>query len=266
MTDRKYIENPKMKGSGMYACIPQKGTCPNKCPDCFFQSGRSYLEPLDDHLPNLPQINRDKIVRVNDGNDSFFLTPDQLQSIIYRYPNCFFNTSVPKDLTKYHTRSYSLDMPNIYMDNNDLRPVVLTLNPGEMTDTKIHSVIDIPKNLMMVRFRVNMWNLALCDTAVEYYATKNHVPVILTFMAYYTESVPKEYQFAYEFRTRTLNSYWAIKRVYWKQIMERYEDNRYVYSCGHDGDKKDGGNTECRFCGNCLREFHATMERLENRK
>jgi hypothetical protein len=22
------------------------------------------------------------------------------------------------------------------------------------------------------------------------------------------------------------------------------------------------GDTKCRFCGNCLREFHATMERM----
>ena len=42
-----YIENPKTKGSGIIACIPQKGLCPNKCEDCFFQSGRSYLEPLE---------------------------------------------------------------------------------------------------------------------------------------------------------------------------------------------------------------------------
>ena len=65
-----YIENPKTKGSGIISCIPQKGICPNTCEDCFFQSGRSYLEPLDENLPNLPEEVDYQIVRVNDGNDS----------------------------------------------------------------------------------------------------------------------------------------------------------------------------------------------------
>jgi len=37
-----YKENPKTKGSGIVCAIPQKGICPNRCEDCFFQSGRSY--------------------------------------------------------------------------------------------------------------------------------------------------------------------------------------------------------------------------------
>ncbi len=36
-----YKENPKTKGSGIICAIPQKGICPSKCPDCFFQSVRS---------------------------------------------------------------------------------------------------------------------------------------------------------------------------------------------------------------------------------
>ncbi len=47
-----YKENPKTKGSGIISCIPQKGVCPNKCEDCFFQSDRSYLEPLGENLPS----------------------------------------------------------------------------------------------------------------------------------------------------------------------------------------------------------------------
>ena len=154
-----------------------------------------------------------------------------------------------------------------YVDGNEdrqwvrLYPVVLTVNPGKMTDTEFY-MKDPPPNLMMVRFRVNMWNLELCDKAVKYYSD-HQIPVILTFMAYYTQPIPKTFEYAYEYRQRTINSYWAIKRVYWKQIMKRYEDNRYVYSCGHDGDHKDGGDTHCKFCGNCLREYHVTRERLQ---
>jgi hypothetical protein len=67
-----YIENPKFKGSGILACIPQTGKCPNNCTDCFFQSGRSYLEPLEQNLPNMPPIElaSTQVVRVNDGHDS----------------------------------------------------------------------------------------------------------------------------------------------------------------------------------------------------
>ena len=66
------IENPKTKGSGILCAIPQRGTCPLKCSDCFFQSGRSYLEPLDRNLPNLPSSEEatGRVVRMNDGNDS----------------------------------------------------------------------------------------------------------------------------------------------------------------------------------------------------
>lgn len=47
----EWIWNPKCKGSGIITCIPQAGRCPNNCADCFFQSGRSYLEPLEENLP-----------------------------------------------------------------------------------------------------------------------------------------------------------------------------------------------------------------------
>ena len=68
-----YKENPKTKNSGILCCIPQTGKCPQGCEDCFFQSGRSYLEPLDENLPNMPTIEeaKNRLIRVNaDGNDS----------------------------------------------------------------------------------------------------------------------------------------------------------------------------------------------------
>jgi len=51
-----YKENPKTKGSGILCAIPQTGRCPMQCSDCFFQSGRSFLEPLDENLPNMPEF------------------------------------------------------------------------------------------------------------------------------------------------------------------------------------------------------------------
>lgn len=257
-----YKENPKTQGSGILCCIPQKGLCPNNCPDCFFQSNRSYLEPLEKNLPNMPplELAKNHVVRVNDGNDSNVQKELVLEST-KQYPQKFYNTSIP-----------DLDFP---------APVVLTSNPGKMTDEDFH-VVDIPKNLMFVRFRTNMWNLALCDKAVRYYTHKG-IPIILTFMAYYESSNPELEQLkvheatgtcyitwdgqtvawekGYIFRKRTLNSYWAITTRSWRDIMTRYRFNKYVHSCGYvEGEL---GDTHCRFCGNCLLEYYATMERIK---
>lgn len=234
-----YRENPKTKGSGIVCCIPQRGTCPNKCSDCFFQEGRSYLEPLDENLPNMPEeLGFWNVVRVNDGNDSNVHRKQVwIESSIYRMK--FFNTAIPKELEKFPA------------------PVVLTINPGELTEIDYHR-INAPRNLMFVRFRVNAWNLDLCDEAVAFYAA-SEVPIVLTFMAYYKEP-EKAIEHGYIFRKRTLNSYWAITTAKWREIMSRYEDNKWVHSCGKiEGEQ---GDSHCRFCGNCLREYFATMERL----
>jgi hypothetical protein len=238
-----YIENPKTKGSGIVCAIPQKGLCPNKCEDCFFQSGRSYLEPLDNNVPNMPpaDLAKLKVVRVNDGNDSN-IDRDLVMKATLHYPMRFYNTAIPKELDKFDA------------------PVVLTLNPGNMTDTRWHKLVDIPCNLMFVRFRMNMWNSTLADKAIEFYS-EHEVPIVLTFMAYFNLTIPDGYGDYYTFRKRTLNSYWAITTEAWRSIMRRYEDNKWVSSCSKiEGEK---GTSACRFCGNCLREYFATMERLK---
>jgi len=97
-----YRENPKTQGSGIVCAIPQTGTCPNGCEDCFFQSGRSYLEPLDETLPNLPpaKIAAGRIVRVNDGNDSN-VRRDEVMRAVQTYPMRFYNTAIPKELDQF---------------------------------------------------------------------------------------------------------------------------------------------------------------------
>ena len=64
-------------------------------------------------------------------------------------------------------------------------------------------------------------------------------------------------------RKRTLNEYFAITTDAWESVMARYKYNRWVYSCGKVEGEKGGGG--CRHCGNCLREFFATRERMETR-
>lgn len=236
-----YIHNPKLAGSGVIAAIPQKGLCPLGCKDCFFQSGRSYLEPLEKNLPNMPSSAdaEGRVVRVNDGNDS---NNDRAAVIeaTKQYRHRFFNTSCADNLEGY---------PG---------PVVLTVNPGEMTDVAYYMLVPVPKNLMFVRFRANMWNTKVCDDAVQHYANTHRIPVVLTFMAYYELAVPETYREWYEFRKRTLNSYWCIGTAGWERVMKRYEGNPLVYACG-----KDAHTYACSRCGNCLREYFATAERME---
>jgi len=243
-----YIENPKTKDSGIVCCIPQLGECPIGCEDCFFQNGRSYLEPLKDNLPNMPNpddvIKNGSIVRVNDGNDSNISRRSTVASV-QCYPLRFYNTSIPLDIGGFDA------------------PVVLTLNPGKNTDFSFHKLPDpIPKNLMFVRFRINMWNLEIADEAINYYSSRN-VPVILTFMGYFvtaSSAIPPEHASDYVFRKRTTNSYWAITTDAWDRVMVKYLHNKWVHSCGRvEGEM---GDTKCKFCGNCIREFYVAKARM----
>ncbi len=241
--------NPKLKGSGIIECIPQIGLCPNGCKDCFFQSGRSYLEPLADNLPHIPTLEQAKgrVVRVNDGHDSNYqrgLVEHTIRTTGYQ--DYFFNTAVPKKLGEFSG------------------PVVLTVNPGfssngDMTNSDFHKVEKPPENLMFVRVRANTWNRDLVDEAVDFYSNYG-ISTILTFMAYHNkESIPEQHLRNYVYRERTKNSYWAISYKAWCCSMYLHHDNPLVYSCG----KKEGelGSTFCLHCGNCLREYFAAKER-----
>jgi len=240
-----YKHNPKTEGSGIVCAIPHKEKCPIECPDCFFQSGRSYLEPLEDNLPNMPEPDdyHQRIVRVNDGHDSN-IDRELVMKAVSHIPDVFYNTSIPTDLESFDD------------------PVVLTLNPGRMTDRDFHRLEDIPENLMFVRFRVNTWNNFLFREAVQFYGD-HKVPVVATFIAYYQETIPEEHKQFYVFKKRTLNSYWVIKTDKWREIMDHWRDTSYekwVSTCSRiEGERGERG---CRFCGVCLREYYATWERI----
>jgi len=246
-----YKTNPKTDGSGIIAVIPHHGECPNKCGDCFYQSERSFLEPLDENTPNMCPVEMTegrlpRIVRVNDGHDSG-VNPEMVKEATAIYKQKFYNTCLPRSL-------------NTLTD----APVVLTLNPAKMTNTDFHRVWY--PNLMMVRFRINTWNLNMADWAVQYYADRQ-VPIIMTFMAYYKEegNMPEDHKKNYEFRERTTNSYFAIKNEVWREIMSRWDNTpaeKWVYSCSKVEGAKPIGDFRCSRCGNCLREYYRTMERL----
>ena len=168
--------------------------------------------------------------------------------VLWHYSHKFYNTAIVENIGDYDA------------------PVVLTINRGIKTDHNWVKLEEIPKNLMFVRIRTNMWNiLEVVKPAVLYYA-QHEVPIVLTFMAYYEEDdkppkdIPEDYLWAYRYRTRTLNKYYAITTEAWEEIMDMFKYNKWVYSCGRiEGEM---GDTHCRWCGNCLREYFATMERL----
>jgi hypothetical protein len=163
-----------------------------------------------------------------------------------RFKNKYYNTSLPSKLDAFDA------------------PVVLTINPGEITDKCFYVVKPIPAHLMYVRIRTNTWNVdSVVEQAIWYYTHENKVPVVLTFMGYETlEEIPKAHRKHYMDRVRTANTYYAITTKAWRALMRRYEDNLYVSSCGKiEGEK---GKTSCRFCGVCLREYYATKERMND--
>jgi len=234
-----YIENPKTIGSGILCAIPQKERCINECSDCFFQSGRSYLEPLDKNLPNIPtlEMTKSRVVKVNDGNDSNNQR-EIVESVAKRFRNYFFNTSIPKDLETFSA------------------PVVFTCNPGELTNKDFLKLAYKPKNLMFVRIRVNTWNNCyIVQPAVNYY-TSMGIRIVLTYMAYYVETIPEDHKDCYEYKKRTLNSYWCIKNENRRNLEFHYRTNKLVYICGYKG------THECHRCGNCLREYFRVKEEM----
>lgn len=232
-----WIWNPKTKGSGIITCIPQKRRCPNKCDDCFFQSGRSYLEPLAKNLPHIPpkRLTKGRIVRMNDGNDSNN-NRVLVEKTAKKFDNYFFNTAIPHNLDEFSG------------------PVVLTVNPGKMTDSSYYCVLS--NNLMFVRIRVNAWNISsVVIPAVSFYTMRDTV-VVLTFMAYYTKNIPSQFKHFYSWKKRTINSYYVLKDYKIAEIIKLFKNNPLVYSCGVKGEHS------CTFCGNCIREYYNTKERM----
>ncbi|MFW6173875.1 MAG: hypothetical protein ACOC5T_09035 [Elusimicrobiota bacterium] len=197
-------------------------------------------------MPPLDYLGGNYILRVNDGNDSN-VSRDEVIAKTTKYPHKFYNTCIKKDLEGFNA------------------PVVLTVNPGNNTDSDAILLSDPPLNLMFVRVRTNSWNLELVDCVVNHYVYKK-VPIVLTFMAYFTQEIPEKEKTNYVFRKRTTNKYYAITTRAWKKIMERYLDNqeynKWVYSCGKiEGEQ---GVTGCKHCGTCLREYYSTGLREES--
>ncbi len=223
-------QNPKLEGSTIIDCIPQVGQCSNSCIECYYNGGGFFTDKKIPLIPTLEEA-KDKLVRVNSGHDSN-LQKDLVLKVTEIYPKKFYNTSIP-----------NFEFP---------APVVFTCN-GRDTDFSAMMVVKDIENLMVVRFRTNLWNLNLLDEVVSYYAGKN-IPVTITFMRYTDISnIPHKYREHYEMRKSILNIYYCLSKEKQKEIVEKYPgpykgnfSQRMVGMCG------TLESSYCRDCNRCV--------------
>jgi len=228
--------NPKLVGSNIVDAIPQTGECPVKCAECFYNGGRFFRE-LDAPLVATPEEARGKIVRVNSGHDSN-IQRNVVLAATAAFPHKFYNTAIAK-----------FDFPG---------PVVFTCNAH-----KLKLVENPPPNLMFVRFRVHTGNLDDADQAVKHYLAKHGIPVVMTFMRYYSEEAVPD-KAAYEYRKSILNSYWMMKRDWVLEIMSRWGKTnppvRGVRMCSTPY------SSFCGDCRNCEFLYWDSLRRMGDKK
>jgi hypothetical protein len=232
------IRNPKQDGTILFDAIPQRGPCPNNCNQCFYNRPEAFFVPIDEpHMPTLEEVDNG-ILRVNSGHDSN-INRESVIAATDAYPRRFFNTSIPK-----------FDFP---------APVVFTANPQEEKPVicpKLLSINYIPTNIMFVRLRVSSTNLRYIDNGV-YEWTKNDVPVILTFMRYFSEKPPSQDE--YIWKKSILNSYWCPTVEFLEGVLARYSSNRLVSLCGAID------TSLCKACLNCETYYIQTEKRLKEK-
>jgi len=246
------IRNPKQEGTNLFDCIPQCGPCSIGCNQCFYNRPGAYYIPIDE--PSIPTVEEvgDGIVRMNCGNDSN-LERELVIKTASQYKHAFFNTSLP-----------FFDFPG---------PVVFTANRNEEEPATLPEDFDPDalKNLMFVRLRVSATNLPHIDKAVTAW-TSAHIPVVLTFMAYYTENPYKDPsalgtlvddelwdalgENPYVWKVRHINSYWCPKPQFIEYVMGYFAGEPLVSLCGAVN------SGYCKDCLNCQTRYYLTAKHL----
>jgi hypothetical protein len=218
--------------------IPQTGECPLYCSECFYNAPGFY-RPIDQPLIPTMEEALNKIVRVNSGNDSN-VQRDLVIAATKDYPRKFYNTSVPR-------LGFGA-------------PVVLTIN-GRDTDETFYLPSDVKGNLddlMFVRFRVNTWNLELCDEAVKAWCAGEKIPLVLTTMRYHRlDSVKKPEDYSYH--KHILNDYYSLTSSALRGVFSRYRNENLVYYCGNTITE----STMCSDCKVCDITFDKALLRVE---
>jgi hypothetical protein len=226
--------NPKLEGSKIWDCVPQTGDCPIGCNQCFYnREGAFFADRTRPHMPDPAEVG-DGIMRVNSGHDSNIYREEVIRATEI-YPNRFFNTSIPR-----------FDFP---------APVVLTANPQEELSF-YHPKSIVPDNLMYVRLRTSASNLGLVAKAVRAW-TACGVPVVLTFMAYYSQDPPNVEEY-YVWKKRHLNSYWCATPEFMECVTNVMKSmgGRLVTMCG------TAESNFCKDCGNCEHYYWLTMKHM----
>lgn len=205
------------------------------CNQCFYNRPGAFYSPIEEPIfPDMFEIGEKGIVRVNSGHDSN-LEKDFVIESTKKYPRKFYNTSIPK-----------VDFP---------APVVFTANRYE--EDPPFSPLSFPwedlKNIMAIRLRVSSTNLNWIDLGVIQWAKGMGIPVILTFMAYYTHEPADKRK--YEWKVRHINSYWCPKKDFMVEVLKREKEigGDLVHACGIE-------TGYCKDCGNCERLYNQIME------
>lgn len=228
--------NPKQEGSNLYDCRVQTGPCPNNCNQCFYNRPDAYYEDINEpHDPMMLPHGRpaSAIVRMNCGHDSN-IEKDKVIKESKKYTNVFFNTSIP-----------NFDFPG---------PVVFTANHKEEVGYYNRSAL----NLMFVRLRVSSTNLDLIEPAVEWYIQHpQHIPVVLTFMAYYDGDPPDKDN--YTGKKRHVNSYWCPTSEFMRKTLKAMQGigGRLVTMCGTPD------SPWCYNCRNCETYYWQTRRYMD---
>lgn len=259
--------NPKLLGSGIVDGRVQVGLCPNDCAECFYNRPGAYYCDIDQpQIPDPEEVNtKGLIVRMNSGHDSHFQKEEVIECARH-YDDVFFNTAM-----------LDFDYPGpVVFTANRLEeepawcPIVHRQNKTRQIHPNQEQYFD---RLMFVRLRVSPTNLELVKHAVAAWTAKD-IPVVLTFMAYYSQTPSGTNiregemegqaleQRSYEWKVRTLNSYRCPTSSFMQHVlyeMQKY-GGRLVTMCG----TLDSG--KCRDCKNCQAQYWVTKKRLVERK
>lgn len=236
--------NPKQEGTRIYSCRVQTGKCPNGCNQCYYNHDGYYENINEPHIPDPAEVNAaNGIVRMNDGHDSSI----EKERVIFQaeqYNDAFFNTS-----------RFDIDFPG---------PVVLTANAKEEdASTWIQPYALIQRfgslsNVMFVRYRTSVTNYLIVALSARKWA-EHGIPVVLTFMRYYSkEAMPRVQHAAYEKKTHVLNSYYCPTKEFIQDVLKHFHKVE-LYGINMCGSIE---SSLCKDCMLCEHFYRATKKRM----
>lgn len=235
--------NPKQIGTSLWDCKPQTGLCPRRCNQCYYnRMGESHEDVRNAIVPSSNEV-RSGIVRMNALHDSN-LQKELVLKTAKQYKHVFFNTATP-----------CFDFPG---------PVVYTANPDEEEDVLL--LDELPPNLMFVRLRVYPRNRGKIAIGVHHYANLNLVPVVLTFMRYYSVEALNKVDVlpsdgggsCYEKRKHVLNECWCPTKLFKRHVLQDMKKigGRLVTMCGTID------SSLCKDCRNCELMYWQTLKHM----